>query len=310
VPSLVSKFNLRVGEIKLIKAVIFDVDGTLVDSVDLHARAWQEAFAHFGKQIPYERVRYQIGKGGDQLMPVFLSKEELEEFGDELEKYRGELFKREYMSRVRAFPEVRELFERINSDGKQIALASSAKGEELATYKKIANIEDLVEEETSKDDAEKSKPHPDIFEAALARLGDPKKSETIVVGDTPYDAEAAGKAGLRTIGFLCGGFPREDLRATTRRPSRRKLPTPPDVNENPPNQLGARLRRRRKTSRRPHAWPRGARPRRIHRTRARVSAPRRTRHDPATQYLCNGPAQCARHRQRTETLPHRARGKN
>jgi HAD superfamily hydrolase (TIGR01509 family) len=197
----------------LIKAVIFDVDGTLVDSVDLHARAWQEAFAHFGKQIPYERVRYQIGKGGDQLMPVFLSKEELEEFGDELEKYRGELFKRQYMARVRAFPEVRELFERINSDGKQIALASSAKGEELATYKKIANIEDLVEEETSKDDAEKSKPHPDIFEAALARLGDPKKSETIVVGDTPYDAEAAGKAGLRTIGFLCGGFPREDLRA-------------------------------------------------------------------------------------------------
>jgi HAD superfamily hydrolase (TIGR01549 family) len=198
---------------KLIEAVIFDVDGTLVDSVDLHARAWQEAFAHFGKQFPFERVRSQIGKGGDQLMPVFLSKEELEEFGQELEKYRGELFKREYMQRVRPFPKVRELFERIRRDGKRIALASSAKGDELQTYKKIADITDLVEEETSKDDADKSKPHPDIFEAALARLGEPPTPQAIVVGDTPYDAEAAGKAGLRTIGFLCGGFPEADLRA-------------------------------------------------------------------------------------------------
>lgn len=197
----------------MIKAVIFDIDGTLIDSVDLHARAWQEAFAHFGKQFPFERVRYQIGKGGDQLLPVFLSESEIEEFGDELTEYRGELFKREYMPRVVAFPRVRELFERIRRDGKSIALASSAKKEELTEYKRIANIEDLVEEEASSDDAEKSKPHPDIFEAALAQLGDVQPSEAIVVGDTPYDAEAAGKAGLQTIGFLSGGFPEEDLRA-------------------------------------------------------------------------------------------------
>jgi HAD superfamily hydrolase (TIGR01509 family) len=201
------------GGFALIEAVIFDVDGTLVDSVDLHARAWQEAFARFGKQIPYERVRYQIGKGGDQLMPVFLSKRELEEFGEELEKYRGELFKREYLPLVKPFPKVRELFERIRRDGKRTALASSAKGDELEVYRKIAGIEGLVEEEASKDDAEKSKPHPDIFEAALARLGDPPVERVIVVGDTPYDAEAAGKAGLRTIGFLCGGFAEDDLRA-------------------------------------------------------------------------------------------------
>lgn len=197
----------------MIEAVIFDVDGTLVDSVDLHARAWQEAFGHFGKEVAYERVRYQIGKGGDQLMPVFLSEEELKRFGKELEKYRGELFKRKYLSRVKAFPKVRELFERIRRDGKRIALASSAKGDELKTYKRIADIEGLVEEETSKDDVEKSKPHPDIFEAALSLLGDPAPERVIVVGDTPYDAEAAGKASLRTMGFLCGGFPEDDLRA-------------------------------------------------------------------------------------------------
>lgn len=197
----------------MVKAVIFDIDGTLVDSVDLHARAWQEAFAHFGKHFSYERVRSQIGKGGDQLLPVFLSEREIEEFGDELTEYRGELFKREYMPRVVAFPRARELFERIRRDGKRIALASSAKKDELKEYKRIANIEDLVEDEASADDAEKSKPHPDIFEAALAQLGDVKPTEAIVVGDTPYDAEAAGKAGLRTIGLLSGGFPEEDLRA-------------------------------------------------------------------------------------------------
>jgi HAD superfamily hydrolase (TIGR01509 family) len=197
----------------LIKAVIFDVDGTLVNSVDLHARAWQEAFAHFGKRVENERVRYQIGKGGDQLMPVFLSEEELDKFGEELEKYRGEIFKRDYLPRVEGFPAVRELFERVRAEGLQTALASSAKGDELKTYKKIARIEDLVEEETSADDAEKSKPHPDIFEATLERLDGVKPSEAFVVGDTPYDAEAAGKAGLKTIGLLSGGFPEEDLRA-------------------------------------------------------------------------------------------------
>ena len=197
----------------MIKAVIFDVDGTLVDSVDLHARAWQEAFAHFGRHFDFERVRYQIGKGGDQLMPVFLSEEELAEFGEELEEYRGELFKREYMPRVKAFPDVRALFQRVEDEGLQIALASSAKADELKTYKKLARIEDLVEEETSADDAEKSKPHPDIFVAALERLGDVRPSEAVVVGDTPYDAQAAGKAGVKTIGLLSGGFPEADLRA-------------------------------------------------------------------------------------------------
>ncbi|HEX7174713.1 MAG TPA: HAD family hydrolase [Pyrinomonadaceae bacterium] len=197
----------------MIKAVIFDIDGTLVDSVDLHAKAWREAFRHFGREFPFERVRYQIGKGGDQLMPVFLSPDELERFGDELEKHRGELFKKEYMPRVRPFPRVRELFERIRADGRRIALASSAKEDEVKVYRKIADIGDLIEEQTSADDAERSKPYPDIFEAALERLDDVGPKESLVVGDTPYDAQAAGKIGLRTIGLLCGGFPEEDLRA-------------------------------------------------------------------------------------------------
>lgn len=197
----------------MVKAVIFDIDGTLVDSVDLHAQAWKETFKQFGKDIPYQQVRHQIGKGGDQLMPVFFSQEELDEFGKEMEEYRGKIFKRDYLPRVRAFADVRELFLKIKADGKRLALASSAKEDELKTYKKLAHIEDLVEEETSADDADKSKPHPDIFQAALERLGDIAPSEVVVVGDTPYDAEAARKAGLRTIGVLCGGFPEAELDA-------------------------------------------------------------------------------------------------
>lgn len=107
---------------------------------------------------------------------------------------------------------VRELLERIQADGMQTALASSAKQDKLAAYKKAARIEDLLQAETSTDDAEKSKPEPDIFEAAMQRLRGVDPEQVVVIGDTPYDAEAAGKAGLRTIGVLCGGWPADALR--------------------------------------------------------------------------------------------------
>ena len=125
--------------------------------------------------------------------------------------WRADLFKREYLPKIRAFPSVPELFRHIRAQGQRIALASSAKGEELQIYKKIAGIADLVDEETSSDDAEKSKPHPDIFTAALERLGLPP-AQVVVVGDTHYDAEAAAKAGMGTVGMLCGGFPEDVLR--------------------------------------------------------------------------------------------------
>ncbi len=198
----------------MIKAVIFDMDGTLIDSNDFHARAWQEILARYGHEVTFEQARHQIGKGGDQLMPVFLSEEEVERDGPRIEKERSELFKRDYLPRIEAFPMTRELFERIKRDGKTILLASSSKAKELDAYKKIARIDDLIEDATSSDDAERSKPHADIFEAALTKLDGVTPAEAIVVGDTPYDAEAAGKAGLATIGLLCGGFPEAELRAS------------------------------------------------------------------------------------------------
>lgn len=196
----------------MIKTVIFDVDGTLVDTVDMHAEAWQRALAEYGKKVEFPVIRSQIGKGGDQLLPVFFSQEELDEFGEELEKRRGEIFKQDYLPRTRAFPQVRELFERIQRDGKRVVLASSAKQDELEHLKQVANIADLLEGETSGDDAEKSKPEPDIFLDALKKGESPEPTEAIAVGDTPYDAIAAGKANLKTVGFLSGGFPEQSLR--------------------------------------------------------------------------------------------------
>ncbi len=194
-------------------AVIFDVDGTLIDSVDFHAQAWVDAFAYFGHAVSFERVRRQIGKGGDHLLPVFLTPAEIDREGEALEAHRGKLLKERYLPRFRAFPKAHQLVERVLADGMRVALGSSAKEDELAAYKRIAGIEDLIEIETSADDAENSKPSPDIFEAALAKLGIVARDRVLVVGDTPYDAEAAGKAGVRTIGLRCGGWPAKELRA-------------------------------------------------------------------------------------------------
>ncbi|PYX65102.1 MAG: HAD family hydrolase [Acidobacteria bacterium] len=194
-------------------AVIFDVDGTLVDSVGLHAEAWHEAFHHFGFEIPTAAIRTQIGKGGDKLMPFLLSKQDLEEKGEQIEKYRSELFMRKYMPKVRSFPRVRELFERIRADRKKIALASSSDKKQLTILKKIAQVEDVVDCETSADDIDSSKPDPDVFHAALKCLRQPEPDEAIAVGDTPYDAEGARKAGIQTIGLLSGGLRESSLRA-------------------------------------------------------------------------------------------------
>ena len=194
------------------QAVLFDVDGTLVDSNEAHVQAWVDVFREFGHKVSAEDVRQQIGKGGDQLMPVFLSKEEVESKGKAIEQRRKELFKARYQPGLKGFPGTRELVQRLLSDRRQVVLASSSSGEELEVNKRLARIDDLVHEATARDDVQKSKPHPDIFEAALAKIDGVPAERAIVIGDSPYDAQAARKAGLRCIGLLSGGFPEGWLR--------------------------------------------------------------------------------------------------
>jgi HAD superfamily hydrolase (TIGR01509 family) len=194
------------------RAILFDIDGTLVDSVDLHARAWQEAFAHFGKEVAYDDVRSQIGKGGDQLVPVFLDDDEREAFGDDLERYRGRLYRGRYLPWARAFPHARDLVARTKAAGLLVALASSCDEEDLPRYVDLVRLRGLIDAATTSADAERSKPFPDVFEAAAARLR-VAAGDCVAVGDSPYDALAAGRAGIPTVGLLAGGFPSRALAA-------------------------------------------------------------------------------------------------
>jgi HAD superfamily hydrolase (TIGR01509 family) len=193
------------------KAAIFDMDGTLLDSVDLHAMAWHEAMVRFGHDVSFEQARSQIGKGGDKLIPVFLSEEERRDHGKELDAWRSNHFKARYLPLIRPFSAVPDLLQRSRDAGLLIAIASSAKEDELEKYLDIAGIRKLIDQTVSAEDVDESKPAPDIFEAVLKKLAIEGR-DAVAIGDTPYDAEAASKAEVRTIGVLCGGFTEDELR--------------------------------------------------------------------------------------------------
>jgi HAD superfamily hydrolase (TIGR01549 family) len=193
-----------------LRGIIFDVDGTLVDSNDLHADCWVEAFAHFGKRVDRDVMRGQIGKGGDLLVPDLCNAREMQRFGEDLKKYRSQLYKEKYMPRVKPFPRVRELFEALHGRGLKIALASSANPDEVEYTTQLLGVGQLLEGSTSKHDAELSKPSPEIFRAALDQIGT-RVETTMTVGDTPYDVLASHRAALPIAAVLSGGFAAEAL---------------------------------------------------------------------------------------------------
>jgi HAD superfamily hydrolase (TIGR01509 family) len=191
-------------------AVILDVDGTLIDSNDAHARAWVEAFAAHGITVPFDPVRRAIGMGGDKLMPVVSGLEEDSEEGGRIRDYRKSHFKSHYLPHLRPFPGVRQLVERCAADGFTLVVASSAGEGELGPLLEQAGVADLLPLRTSSDDAEESKPDPDIVAAALKKSGC-EASDAVMVGDTPYDVEAAGRCAVRVIALECGGWSKDEL---------------------------------------------------------------------------------------------------
>jgi HAD superfamily hydrolase (TIGR01549 family) len=193
-----------------LEAALLDIDGTLVDSNEKHTDCWVEAFAHFGKAVAWEVIREQIGKGGDLLVPDTLDAREMRSFGEELKKYRGQLWKENYMSTVRPFDGSIAAIRTLHEKGVKLAFASSSNAEEVEYYVELLGVGDLLEGTTSKKDAEFSKPSPEIFQAALERVkSDPAR--TLAVGDTPYDILAAHRVPVPIAAVLCGGFAREAL---------------------------------------------------------------------------------------------------
>jgi len=189
----------------MIRAVLLDVDGTLVDSNDAHARAWIEAFAEFGRSVPFERVRPLIGKGGDKLMPEASGLDSESPEGKRIDERRGEIFKERYLPKLEPFPRAAELLAHLRSDGFRLVVATSAKEEEMDALLEICGGSRLVDARTSSDDADQSKPDGDIIAAALTRAG-AAPHEALMLGDTPYDVEAAGRVGVRTVAVRSGGW--------------------------------------------------------------------------------------------------------
>jgi HAD superfamily hydrolase (TIGR01509 family) len=194
-----------------IRGVIFDVDGTLVDSNDAHARAWEEAFREAGYPVPFEKIRPLIGMGGDKLVPTLMGWSEDDARVEKIGKRRGEIFRERHLSRIKPFPLTREMLLALRGAGFRLAVATSAEKQELEPLLERAGAADLIEHKASSDDAESSKPDPDIVHAALRRLGLPR-GDVVMIGDTPYDVEAATRAGIPIIGFRSGGWDDEPLK--------------------------------------------------------------------------------------------------
>ena len=193
-----------------VRAVLFDIDGTLVDSNDLHVIAWEEAFATIGARFDRQSIHDQIGKGTDMLVPALVPDAD-EALQEKLGDAHGAVFKGQFLSQVVPFPGAHDLLARVHAAGKAVVLASSASGEELQHYLGLLDAHELVEATTSADDVENTKPAPDIFATALRKVAPLSADEVIVVGDTPYDIEAAAKCGIAAIAVRSGKFSDETL---------------------------------------------------------------------------------------------------
>lgn len=190
--------------------VLFDIDGTLVDSNDAHAHAWVEAFASEGIRVEFASVRRCIGMGADKLMPAAAGIDRESPEGKRVTEQRAHIFTERYLPLLRPMPGAADLVQRVCDEGLTIVAASSAEREELTRLLEIAGVSHLFDDAASSSDAKESKPDPDIIHGALKKAG-AEPDQAVFIGDTPYDVEAGRRAGVRTIALRCGGWKDVDL---------------------------------------------------------------------------------------------------
>jgi HAD superfamily hydrolase (TIGR01509 family) len=195
-----------------VQCVLLDIDGTLVDSNDLHVKAWERAFNRYGHAITSDAIREQVGKGGDQLVPALLP-DVTSKQSEAIAGAHDEVFQTEYLHQIRPFDRATELVAHLHGRGIKVVLASSSKRLEVDHYIRLLQIEKLIDASTCADDVENSKPAGDLFAAALAKIGSVTPAHARVIGDTPYDVIAAKKCGVETVAVLSGGFPEAVLRS-------------------------------------------------------------------------------------------------
>jgi HAD superfamily hydrolase (TIGR01549 family) len=186
------------------RTVLFDVDGTLMDTNAAHAEAWTRALVEHGIKVTVSDVRPLIGMGGDKLLPAVAHVEESSPLGAALAKRKKELFKAA-LAGLQPTNGARSLLVDLRARGIDLVVATSAGDREMRAILEQGGLVDLFSTHTTKDDADESKPDPDIVLAAMARA-DARPESTVMVGDTPYDIEASRRAGVPAIALRCGGY--------------------------------------------------------------------------------------------------------
>ncbi|MEU3465974.1 HAD family hydrolase [Streptomyces sp. NPDC006733] len=190
-------------------AVLFDVDGTLMDTVYLHTVAWWEAFRQKGHQVPMASIHRTIGMGSDHLLDRLLGEDRDRDEDEELSAAHTALYA-QYWSRLPPLEGAADLLRACADRGWTVVLASSASGEEFQVMKEALGADDAIDASTKADDVDASKPSPDLVQVALERAG-VAPERAVFVGDAVWDAQAAGRAGVRCLGVLSGGVSRQEL---------------------------------------------------------------------------------------------------
>ena len=192
-------------------AVLLDVDGTLIDSNDAHARAWVAALAAHGYVVPFSEIRPLIGKGGDKILPELTGLDPESGEAKRISDTRGRIFLEQELHSLEPTAGARALLERLRELGLELIVATSAKAEEVDAILDQAGVSDLIQAASSSDDADRSKPDPDIVRAALQKARR-QAAHSVMIGDTPYDVEAAARARVPAIGLRSGGWTDDGLR--------------------------------------------------------------------------------------------------
>ena len=188
-----------------LRTVLLDIDGTLIDSNDAHARAWVDSLRAHGYVIPFEEVRPLIGMGGDKMLPRLTGLDPDSGEAKRLSETRSQRFLKHELPTLRPTKGARALLEHLTSMGMELVVATSSQPSEVQALLEQAGVTDLIQLASSAKGSERSKPDPDIVQAAL-RMSGSLAAHSVMVGDTPYDIEASARAKVPSIALRCGGW--------------------------------------------------------------------------------------------------------